>query len=486
MRISRQAQSTLEYVTVAALIMTGIFIMGPYTIRAINAQFQGSSDQVKDSFKEVLEQAPPTGKDLPDCDCTNLDPKECGNGNNCPRTERVYQRDCRPIGCEVGLKDFGIDYVMMECHPDDTCCTDGVWTGRCGVTATRVPGGRCSDGYGEMVRKCGSPPTDDYICSDGVIPECQFDCLGRKDDNADWCDPAKYNLDLPGDLPILHSNKNECPPSPTDKCMAECQIPFVASTDRSRCTCGNPIPIWDGPTEVTIHICGNVYNVNIGSILAGNSVPLNVTVRIYPEAVVGSTSSSSPALAVEGLPGGSVVTIINEGRIEGRGGRGGRGSNSEGCTGSYGAPPGESGGAGGDALRISQAVSISNASGEIWGGGGGGGGATHHCTYNSAGSGGGGAGFDPGGGGPYVGERDCGGQPGQDGTQTSGGNGGAGCCGFNGGRGGDPGARGDNGQCGCSGCRGGSQGGGAGAAIQSNGNPITWFGFQGDVRGAIN
>lgn len=242
MKFSSQAQSTLEYVTIAALIMVGILIMGPYTIRAINAQFKGSSEQVKDSFREEPHQAPPTGEDLPDCDCTDLLPQECGNGVTCDWPERHYVRTCSPQGCQTGLQDFGINYVMEECRPDDTCCDPEVWTGRCGVNATNVqPAGRCPDGYGEMSRNCGGPPpTVLYNCSADIMPQCVFQCLGAQSADSAWCDPVGYNQDLPSDLPIQHVAPGACPPTPNNKCMSECSPPFVPIGGGADCGCQPP------------------------------------------------------------------------------------------------------------------------------------------------------------------------------------------------------------------------------------------------------
>lgn len=148
-----------------------------------------------------------------------------------------------------------------------------------------------------------------------------------------------------------------------------------------------------------------------------------LTVIVKSGVTISSTDASIPALDMSGLPSGSQVDLVNFGSIKGKGGDGGRGSDgdiagfsgqgrgggggggagtsvgvggtatSPGSAGSNGTATtggaagssqlstattyvaAENGEAGGDAISSgSVTLTITNASGNIWGGGGGGGG----------------------------------------------------------------------------------------------------------------
>lgn len=78
-RLSQRAQSVIEYTLITALVMVGIFVMGPYLIRSVNSYFKFTEDSVEDSFREDIKQAPTTGFSFPSCEC---DPPQgqCGTG----------------------------------------------------------------------------------------------------------------------------------------------------------------------------------------------------------------------------------------------------------------------------------------------------------------------------------------------------------------------------------------------------------------------
>lgn len=210
-----------------------------------------------------------------------------------------------------------------------------------------------------------------------------------------------------------------------------------------------------------------------------------VRVYIAPGVVVGSSSTSTPALNIGSWPAGVDIEIyIYTGAyVAGKGGAGGHGNDS-----SF---PGANGLPGGLAFSAQYPVSVYNG-GTIQGGGGGGGGGGSGLNNNEAqegggGGGGGGAGSNGGGGGAgsIYGSPD--GQTGATGTTTAGGAGGLGG-GANssygqGGRGGTGGAPGQAGSAGSAGTviayRSPGSGGAAGAAIEGVAN-ITWIDANGD------
>lgn len=235
-----------------------------------------------------------------------------------------------------------------------------------------------------------------------------------------------------------------------------------------------------GGFAFTQTISGNTTNYNLRSsaIAAGwnGSSPLIATVTVKSGVCVGSTSTGAYSFDTgTPFPAGSVINLINNGLIVGKGGAGGNGSTS--------------GAGGGPALRAQYAMRITNA-GTIGGGGGGGGGGSY--TYGSDGAyhagegGGGGAGYSVGGGGggsAYNGAA---------GTLTTGGGGGGsyhwpnyngrdGGTTGGGGTGGGLGVAGGSGGAGWRGDQGGGghaingQGGGGAAGACTSGNAnITW------------
>jgi hypothetical protein len=239
------------------------------------------------------------------------------------------------------------------------------------------------------------------------------------------------------------------------------------------------------PNGVVVSVPAGVsYNLDVRAMAdaVGYTAGVPVTVQIPSNAVIGSTSTGTAALTVANLPG-SAVSIVNSGRIQGRGGDGANGPN---CGSANGRP-------GGPALAVSVAVSLTN-NGSIWGGGGGGGSGVYNDPSTSgsydygSGGGGGGAGVQPGSlGGGSDGASGPGGQPGTAGSDTSGGQGGAGALSNPGGNGGGPGEWGANGGGNAGAGDGCSQGrlpgtGGAPGSAVTGANNVTWV-STGDVRG---
>jgi hypothetical protein len=289
------------------------------------------------------------------------------------------------------------------------------------------------------------------------------------------------------------------------------------------------------------------YNLNTQLTSAGwpSTVPVQATVTINSGVEVTSTAITTAAFIVGSLPTGSVVTVINNGVIAGRGGIGGRlgssGAISAGRPGGVGlqiASPvtitnnniiaggggggglggdvigffcqgtdGAAGGAGGAAISMTANVTLTN-NGTIAGGGGGGGGGasasqgTVNESFSAGGGGGGGGRGYLGGGRAYFADNDTAyagcsfgsfpsdprlGKAGTDGTWTAVGSGGA--AGTNSGRtGGAGGAGGSLGSAGVSGGNAtwnrtliGGTGGAAGAGVLRPSGTLTLL-----VTGTIN
>jgi hypothetical protein len=165
---------------------------------------------------------------------------------------------------------------------------------------------------------------------------------------------------------------------------------------------------------IGITFASPVQNVNLfdyrgPSYVAGIS---NINVTINPGVYVGSVATNAYALLVQSFTPGDVVTITNNGVIEGCGGNGGPGP--------FSANPGSTGGGGGPAIGLAYPITMQNNS--VIAGGGGGGGSGAGVTPNKGpsywgGGGGGGAGYNPGSGGG-------GGYPGSPGSLGAGGAGG--------------------------------------------------------------
>lgn len=236
-----------------------------------------------------------------------------------------------------------------------------------------------------------------------------------------------------------------------------------------------------------IFIENSSFNLNIRSIHdslfqapAGGE---SIAVYVLSGVVVGSTSTSSPAMRTGSWPTLNSFAIYNEGRLQGCAGDGGIGG------GDSNSGNGDAGAAGGIALLVEVATTLDNTNGEIWGGAGGGGGGagSKNFSIGITGLGGGGGG---GGAGTNAGAAGAGqnwtftfsnpGSAGSPGSATAGGAGGPGA--------GFAGVGGDGGAPGQSGATGGTSsfaspgpGGAAGSAISGVGL-VTIVG-TGDIRG---
>ncbi len=246
-RLNRNnAQSMIEYVTVATLVMIGILVMGPYVTRSINAFFKNIEDDVDDAFKEEMTQGDPS-VELPDCYCTNLVDQACGGGG-CNSRQMWLRRDCYPLGCEIAYQAANPGWIYEDCEYRDYCCTNWAETGLCGVNAT-VPGA-CPNGEMEYEHYCGAANTRTVVCQStcqGQVgcpapphPLCIFFCTDTAGNEvtpamlpfASYC--TDDTTDLPGNLVVTFVPNGAC----TDplKCEAECYSGFVPAATWG-CTC---------------------------------------------------------------------------------------------------------------------------------------------------------------------------------------------------------------------------------------------------------
>lgn len=236
-------------------------------------------------------------------------------------------------------------------------------------------------------------------------------------------------------------------------------------------------------------------------------VPGITTVRVTVNngVVIGSSSTSSPAMQISGFTTNDRIELTNNGYIVGAGGNGGHGSG-DGGGGGLGQP----GNIGGNAINISSSPVFITNNGTIGGGGGGGGsGGRGFGSYYDAdmqrttnyqccgGGGGGGAGSIIGycaangdGDGTWADVNGGGTVTGANGTLTTGGSGGGGgsmlpyyqIYAGAGGKGGDLGQPGSAGGIGTGG-EGSQPGGAAGKAVVGNTN-VTWV-VSGNVLGPL-
>lgn len=248
-----------------------------------------------------------------------------------------------------------------------------------------------------------------------------------------------------------------------------------------------------GPSNFLFTISTNQTNANLRTLAvnAGWDQNTKVIATIDSGIYVSSDSTGTAGLTVNGsFPGG--VELINNGFIVGMGGAGGGGG------GSVSNPPytntGQAGFAGGLALSVSTAISITNNNTVAGGGGGGGGGGSGSSGAAGGGGGGGRTGSTNSAGGIRGIWSGNAASAGSAGTSAGPGGGGAGgsagatkdgtySAGGGGGTGGGWGASGSSGAAGSPGYSAGG-GGAAGAAVTGNSN-ITWV-TTGTRLGAIS
>lgn len=248
-----------------------------------------------------------------------------------------------------------------------------------------------------------------------------------------------------------------------------------------------------------ITVTQNTVDLNLFRLLGSPAAAVNVTVTINPGVKVIASSPSAYAIDTSGFTAGSVITIINNGYIYGRGGNGGAGAE----NGASGATKtsfnsGNRGRNGGTAIQGPGAGNTLNFTnnGFVWGGGGGGGGGgagnPGGGQDSNGGGGGGGAGGSIGGDGGNSGVTGANvqGNNGGDGTWVDSGANGAGGTGTGAVVGSSGGNGGDWGTGGTAGTNSNSAGGAAGTAGKAcNINSGTVNGLSGGaphVKGAVS
>lgn len=227
-------------------------------------------------------------------------------------------------------------------------------------------------------------------------------------------------------------------------------------------------------------ISSNQADVVLATVCGSPAVAGTFTITINSGVIVSNGGGTNAAIRTGTFPAGSVVKLVNNGSVYGRGGNGGGGSAAE---------------QGRDAISLTFALTIDNTSGQIFGGGGGGsGGAAHGWFSGSAGGGGGGGGQGQiggiGGAGTASSSGDGGdvdGSPGGNGNVSGPGAGGAGGSAgdANGSASGDSGS--DGGTWGQPGFGLPGTGGAAGFAVRKNSNAVTWLGGNNatQVKGSV-
>lgn len=256
-----------------------------------------------------------------------------------------------------------------------------------------------------------------------------------------------------------------------------------------------------GATTFDVELTSNTFDLNLYEALGRPSGIVTVNFTIPTGVIVQASSTATPALDTRGFDAGSVINLINQGFILGKGGRGGKGSAGHvNASGNFGWTTGAAAGMpGGPAIvgpGSGRTLNIDNANGRIYGGGGGGGGGEASVLSNGSkaagGGGGGGAGGGEGGdGGNYDGARAGSGTAGGAGPNGTGGAGGAGAFSGNA-QGRSGGAGGDWGQSGSAGGSTshftGAPGGAGGKAVDVNGANVVFHsgGTAPNVRGAVS
>jgi hypothetical protein len=237
-RLNRpNAQSTLEYAIIAALVAAGIIIGGPFVKRSWNATMRMFDDSTQDSFNDPFENADPVGGEIT-CECDAVEggaPDTCGHGN-CGTFEYRTARDCFPIGCEDAQETCTESYLCCSAWVEDGCASN--------VTRAKP----CAVGKMAYWRQCGGDVTESKCESDET---CNIECLGVTidkdtgeelpgDPNAEWCFPGDADNDdvpdykqyLKESTNVIYKNKeSKCPNKAKNaQCTAYCKGGMTSTT----------------------------------------------------------------------------------------------------------------------------------------------------------------------------------------------------------------------------------------------------------------
>lgn len=124
----KKGQSIVELILIVILVILGIYFMGAYVLRSVNAHYKLWDEGIQDSFDEHLAQAP--ANDVPpintDCQCTIVN-GACGTGlaGSCATNQREQDFDCTILGCNGAPGG-------STCIDDPSCCSAGTALG-CGT-----------------------------------------------------------------------------------------------------------------------------------------------------------------------------------------------------------------------------------------------------------------------------------------------------------------------------------------------------------------
>lgn len=241
LKLPPKAQASIEYMTIAVLVVTGIVLMGPYVLRSINAHFKSMDDQVQDSFQEEMAQAPDEDFNLDGCSCSEWQQGTCGT-NGCDRFATHYYKTCGPsLGCETQFPEVG---PISECRPDVSCCTPWENTGCVPISECPNPVAGTS-GALLQTRTC-APGNTDVTEQCAALASCNFICSGRLPANTELCcDPAGPDcefddVNLPADLPYQLVSAGGC--TDATKCELQCRAGF--SRYFNVCVCDDAKAQW--------------------------------------------------------------------------------------------------------------------------------------------------------------------------------------------------------------------------------------------------
>jgi hypothetical protein len=224
-----KAQSLLEYLIVAVIVIGGIMFGGPFLINSINARFRGMDDTVQDAFSENIKQGPLPAEGTP-CTCTDwVDTGHCGNASNgCTPQQMLRERTCSPLGCQT----------TQDCVNSSACCED-ITPGLCGsqLTSDMIAGAVIAN-YDPYYPPCDSRNAVDPC----FTSEYAGTCTGTGTDVA--CAIGERIYVIAGD-PIKHACKTD------DTCWPQCYEPNSFSNFNS---CNNDGPGAELPHELALRM----------------------------------------------------------------------------------------------------------------------------------------------------------------------------------------------------------------------------------------
>ncbi len=248
----KQAQSTIEYCTMVALVMVGIVVLGPYVIRSVNAHFKMWEDTTEDAFLDPLSDRDPTGLPTPQCRCP-FKPIGCGLGG-CKKTEMYWDKDCVPLDCEL---------PEPKCEVENSCCEEE--PGPCGV-------GCPPPGEQQVKITCGNLPPR-FECRSTLF--CN-QCTGFIPDNSTSC-PGD-DVGVVGQVPWVPVD--DCSPPAGRKCEAECLPGYVVQAG----ACVPPV-------------CGQ-YTIQTGGGAGGGGCSPSATSYNSPQPWSNKCDSSAPCCVI--------------------------------------------------------------------------------------------------------------------------------------------------------------------------------------------